>query len=210
MAKLEDGTGTGRRARVTNENRLSVDSVSFSAEENAIRRGEGWQLAAAVPGVGHVEFQDDQQTAMLYFENTDPLDMILDRLVVVLGSVTGGTGDWFLQAVRNPTVGTISNPAGVSNSNHGSSKEYPGSVFRSLSPVTNGGVAGTDFDTITGGTGAVLPIQQTSNRIVLPLGRRLPTGSSFGVRLTPPTGTTAARALVVAHVYLDFDSEASS
>ena len=73
MAKIEDGTGTGRRTRVTAENRLSVDSVSFRAEENAIRRGEGWQLAAAVPGVGHVEFQDDQQTAMRYWIVTGKL-----------------------------------------------------------------------------------------------------------------------------------------
>ena len=209
MAKLEDGTGTGRRARVTAENRLSVDSVVFSAEENAIRRGEGWQIASAVPGVGHIEFQAAQQTAMLYFSNEDPLDLILDRLVVVLGTPAGGTGDWQLQALRNPEIGTISELAGASNSNHGSSKDFPGVALRSLGPVTGGGVAGTDFDTLTGGTGAVLPIQQSSNRTVLPLGRRLPTGSTFGVRLTPPAGTTSARALVVAHVYLDFDTSAS-
>lgn len=206
MAKIDDGTGSGRRARVTQENRLSVDSVSFRAEENAIRRGEGFQIASAGGGIGNISFTTSQQTAMLYFDNTDPLDLILDRLVVVLGTATGGTGDWLLQNVRNPTIGTISTAAGVSNSNHGSAKTFPGTALRTLSPITAGAVAGVDFDTIVGGTGAVLPIQQTANRTVLPLGRRLPTGSSFGVRLTPPPGTTAATALCVAHVYLDFDT----
>jgi hypothetical protein len=217
MAIIDDGTGSNRSVRVTSENRLSVDSVIFRAEENAIRRGEGWQIASAVPGVGHIQFDGAAgaggvTTAMLYFDNQDPLDMILDRLVVVLGSAAGATGDWFLQPVRNPSLvgATISNPAGVSNSNHGNSKAFPGTALRSLSPVDGGGVAGTDFDTITGGTGAVLPIQTQSNRTVLPLGRRLPQGQSFGVRLTAPPGITGTvAALVVAHVYLDFDTGAA-
>jgi hypothetical protein len=195
MAKIDDGTGTGLQARVTSENRLATEAVVISAEENAIARGEGWQITS-----GPITFGAATQTAMLYFNNTGVLDVVMDRAVLILGTVTGGTGDWTFQTQRNPNAGTIITnavAAGVSNSNHGSATVYPGDAYK--------GVVG---DTLTGGTGAPLPLQPASNRTVFPLGRRLPTGASIGWVITPPTGTTNAVAIVVAHAYVDFDSGA--
>ena len=134
--------------------------------------------------------------------------VVVDRVVVILGTATGGTGDWLVQVVRNPTGGTLLTnavPAGVSNSNHGSSSAYPGNAYRTLTPVSTG-AAGTNYDTLTGGSGAVQPLKPTIDRVILPLGRRLPRGSSLGVNVTPPAGTTAAQALVVAHVFVDEDT----
>ena len=208
MASIEDGAGSSRKARVNLLNRLSVDATVFDGEDDAIRRGEGWQIASAGSGVGNITFNAQQETGILYFSNEGLADLVVDRVVVILGTATGGTGDWLLKVIRNPTGGTtISNAvaAGVSNSNHGSAVAYPGQAFRTLSPV-NTGTAGVDYDTLTGGTGAVQPLKQTIDRVILPLGRRLPTGFSLGVNLTPPAGTTSAQALIVAHVYLDTDS----
>lgn len=208
MARIEDGTGSNRRVRVTAENRLEVDSVGVSGEDNAIRVGEGWQIASAGGGAGNISFTASQQTAMLYFDNTGDLDIVVDRVVIILGTATGGTGDWSFRLIRNPTGGTIIDnavAAGVSNSNHGSAGAYPGVAYRSLTPVSTG-VAGTNYDTLTGGSGAVQPLKQTIDRVILPVGRRIPRGFSLGCTLTPPTGTTAASALVVAHVYIDRDS----
>jgi hypothetical protein len=124
----------------------------------------------------------------------------VDRVVVILGTATGGTGDWLFRLIRNPTGGTLIDnavSAGISNSNHGATNAYPGVAYRSLTPVSTG-AAGTNFDTLTGGSGATQPLKQTIDRVILPVGRRLP--------LTPPTGTTAASALIVAHVFIDRDS----
>ena len=208
MAKIEDGTGSSRRARITAENRLEVDSVTVSGEDNAIRVGEGWQIASAGSGAPNISFTASQQTAPLYFSNTGELDIVVDRVVVILGTATGGTGDWLFRLVRNPTGGTIIDNAvnaGISNSNHGAANAYPGVAYRSLTPVSTG-VAGTDFDTLTGGSGATQPLKQTIDRVILPVGRRIPQGFSLGCTLTPPTGTTAATALIVAHVFIDRDS----
>ena len=208
MAKIEDGAGSSRRARVTQERRLAVDSVAVAGEDNAIRVGEGWQIASAGSGAGNISFTASQETAMLYFDNTGELDIVVDRVVVILGTATGGTGDWSFRLVRNPTGGTIIDnavAAGVSNSNHGSGAAFPGVAYRSLTPVSTG-VAGTNFDTLTGGSGAVQPLKQTIDRVILPVGRRIPRGFSLGCLLTPPSGTTAASALIVAHVFIDRDS----
>ena len=191
---LRDGSGKSYLVKVTQNNRLTTESVTLSAENDAIRIGEGWQIAS-----GSVAFTAATQTAMLYVKNTDERALVLDRAVLILGTATGGTGDWTFQTLRNPEEsGTlISNavPAGISNSNHGSALLPSADAYR--------GVQGDTVDLGGLGTGAPLPLQQTSNRTVFPLGRRLELGSSIAWRLTPPTGTTAATAVLVTHFYYD-------
>lgn len=191
---LRDGSGKSYLVKVTQNNRLTTESVTLAAENDAIRIGEGWQIAS-----GSVAFTAATQTAMLYVKNTDERALVLDRAVLILGTATGGTGDWTFQTLRNPEEsGTlISNavPAGISNSNHGSALLPSADAYR--------GVQGDTVDLGGLGTGAPLPLQQTSNRTVFPLGRRLELGSSIAWRLTPPTGTTAATAVLVTHFYYD-------
>ena len=191
MSIILDGKGRGYRAAVTPDQRLRTESVTIDPEDDAIRVGEGWQIAT-----GPINFTSDAASGILYMKNLGSLDLVLDRAVLLLGSVTGGAGDWTFQTLRNPdesgTIITNAVDAGISNSNHGSQK-LPDAVY----------FKGVPGDTLTGGTGAPLPIQQASNRTVYPFGRRLPLGSSIGFKLTPPSGTTAATAVLVTHVYYD-------
>ena len=193
MSIILDGKGRGFRAAVTPDQRLRTEAVSIDPEDDAIRVGEGWQITSAP-----ITFTDDVASGILYLKNLGSLDLVLDRAVLLLGTSTGGTGDWTFQTLRNPgdyasdTILTNGVTAGISNSNHGSQKLPDAEYFR--------GVPG---DTLTGGTGAALPIQQQSNRTVYPFGRRLPLGSSVGFKLTPPTGNTNATAVLVTHVYYD-------
>ena len=194
FTQIKDGAGGGYSATVTEGNRLTTESVVVSAENDAIRIGDGWQIAS-----GPVAFTAATQSAILYVRNTDAQALILDRAVLILGTATGGAGDWSFRTIRNPgATGTlVSNAvaAGVSNSNHGSAKIPNATAYR--------GVQGDTVDTGLAGTGALLPIQQASNRTVFPLGRRLEIGSSIAWELTPPTGTTAATAVLVTHFYYD-------
>jgi len=120
--------------------------------------------------------------------------------VLILGSAVGATAtaDWTVQVLRNPTGGTIIDnavAAGISNSNHGSANIPTGLNYK-----------GVESDTFTDGTGAAQPIKQSIDRIILPLGRRLPKGTSIGFRVTPPAGTTSATVLIVTHWWYDEDS----
>lgn len=189
MTFILDGKGKGYQAQVTANNRLGVDAVTIRGEEDAIRVGEGWQIAS-----GLLTLTGSGETAILFIKNTSELDLVLDRAVLVLGS-SDGTGDWGFKTLRNPTAGSIVTnelAAGISNSNHGSGKVPQAEAFR-----------GIENDTLTDGAGVTLPIQQTENRTVFPLGRRLTTNTSIGFVLTPPPGNSSAKAVLVTHFYYD-------
>jgi hypothetical protein len=193
---IQDGTGTKTKLRITGANRALVQAVTITEEDDAIIRGEGYQIAS-----GTVSFTGATTTGVLYIKNNDDRDFVLDRAVLILGSAVGASSDqdWTFTVLRNPTAGTtITNQlnAGISNSNHGSNNTPNAISYR-----------GVEGDTITDGGGAAQPIKQSIDRIILPLGRRLPKGTSIGFRITPPTGVTSTKALVVTHWWYDDDTQ---
>ena len=189
---IQDGTGTKTKLKITNNSRALVQSVTISEEDDAIIRGEGYQIAS-----GLVTFTASTATGMLYVKNNDDRDFIMDRAVLILGSAIGAAADedWSFAVLRNPTQGTtITNElvAGVSNSNHGSNNLPRASSYR-----------GVEGSTITDGSGVTQPIKQTIDRLTFPLARRLPKGTSIGFRITPPAGTTSTNVVVVTHWWYD-------
>lgn len=198
---LLDGTGKGFRAQITQNNRLAVEAIQITGEDDAIRFGEGWQISTGPT----VTFSGNNTAAMLYIKNLDSRNFVLDRAVLILGSAAGAgaTDDWTFRVLRNPgengTIVTNAVTAGISNSNHGSS----------LTPnaVTYRGVENDTVDTGNIATGAPLPIQQGSNRTIYPLGRQLPTNSSIAFTLQAPANTTSAKAVLVTHWYYDVSGQ---
>jgi hypothetical protein len=193
---IQDGTGTGDRLRITPFNRMLAQSVVITEEDDAISRGDGYQIAS-----GLLTFTAPSASAVLYTKNEDDRDFVLDRAVLILGSAVGAgtTDDWTFQVLRNPTSGSIIDnavAAGISNSNHGSANIPTGLNYK-----------GVQEDTFVDGAGAPQPIKQSIDRIILPLGRRLPKGTSIGFKLTPPDRTTSATAIVVTHWWYDEDTK---
>lgn len=193
MTMIEDGKGTGVRSQVNQRNRLVTESVVFDREDDAISFGFGYQITS-----GPVVYTSSTASAVLFMKNLEDVDVVLDRVVLMISTATGATGDWSHRILRNPEAGTIIDnalPAGISNSNHGSANILNGDgaqIFK-----------GVQGDTILGGTGVPLPVQVQSNRILFPIGRRIPKNSAFAVEITPPPGTTAATSVTVCHVFLD-------
>ena len=195
MAKIEDGTGFGYAAKVDNTNRLEVAASVVDEERVAILRGEAWAV-----GTGLLQFTAANNAAVVYIKNDSEADLIVDRMRVMFGTATGGTGDWLFRIDRNPTGGTIidnATAAGVLNINHGSSTTPQGLFYKSsVSPI-----AGTP-DTVTGGSGSQFPIKSTGeNQLIIPAGRILPTGSSLALQVQPPAGTTSAYINIVTRCY---------
>lgn len=191
MPAILDGTGAGFRAKVNSLNQLKTSSVSEDAEAFATDLGDAYQIVS-----GRLTLTTANPSAVLYVQNLDVRNFVLDRVVLVCGTSTGGAGnDWGFQTQRNPTGGTIistANPAGVSNSNH-SSAQTPNSI--------NYAGDGTAL-TLTGGTGVTLPIRDSiAARQTFPLGRVLGQGASIGWVVTPPSGNTSCDVVVVAHLY---------
>lgn len=195
MARIEDGTGQGLYARVDKTNRLEVAASVIAEEREAILAGNAWAI-----GTGLLEFTSANNAAVIYIKNESEADLIVDRFRVMLGTSTGGTGDWRFRIDRNPTGGTIisnASSAGVLNINHGASTTPQGLFYRSsVNPV-----AGTP-DTVTGGQGSQFPIKSSGeNQLIIPAGRILPTGSSLALQVQPPTGNTSAFINIVTRCY---------
>jgi hypothetical protein len=193
---IQDGSGTKNKLRITGQNRALVQAVIITEEDNAITTGDGYQIASTP-----VSFTGPTGSAVLYTKNDDDRDFVLDRAVLILGSAVGAgtTDDWTFQVLRNPTSGSIIDnavAAGISNSNHGSANIPTGLNYK-----------GVQEDTFVDGSGAPQPIKQSIDRIILPLGRRLPKGTSIGFKLTPPDRTTSATAIVVTHWWYDEDTK---
>lgn len=190
MPAILDGTGAGFRAKVNSLNQLKTSAVSEDAEAFATDLGDAYQIVS-----GRLNLTSASPSAVLYVQNLDERNFVLDRVVLVCSTSTGGAGnDWGFQTQRNPNGGTIistATPAGVSNSNH-SSAQTPNSV----------NYAGAEGLTLTGGTGVTLPIRDSiAARQTFPLGRVLGQGSSIGWVITPPSGNTSCDVVVVAHLY---------
>ena len=190
MTIIQDGSGKGYKAKVSKVNRLFVEASIVDLEDEAIRTGDGYQITSKP-----VSFTGANTSAILYIENTNTLDFVLDRAVLILSTATGGSGDWTFQILRNPTSGTIVDnavAAGISNSNHGSGKTPDAICY-----------LGVENDTLVDGTGVPLKLRGSESRLVFPLGRRLPTGASIGFKVTPPPSTTSASVVLVTHFYFD-------
>lgn len=189
MARIEDGIGQGYSAGVDKTNRLLVNAASVSDEILATIEGEAFGIGTAT-----VAFTAATQSGILYLLNQDTRPLIIDRARVMLGTATGGTGDWVINFVRNPTAGTIITnalAAGITNVNHGSNIVPTALAYR-----------GVQGDTLTGGTGGNFPIKSSGDgQVIFEFGRVLPTGSAFGILLTPPTGTTAANVFIQLRCY---------
>jgi hypothetical protein len=190
--KIQDGRGTGERAKVNSLGQLSVNAVGQTRENFSTEFGNAYQVTC-----GSITLTNDSASALLYIKNESDNKLVLDRVVLIMG-VSDGTGDAKFQTLRNPTAGTIITnelQAGTSNSNHGSNNTLDGLTYK-----------GVQGDTFTDGAGVPIPIQPQVNRSLLPLNRVIPKGSSIGWNFTPPAGNTNCNVVIVAHVYyLDLD-----
>ena len=130
---IRDGTGGGYLAKVTANNRLASEAIVITGEDDAIRVGEGWQISSKP-----VAFTAGTASAILYVKNNDARNFVLDRAVLILGYAVGAgaTENWTFRVLRNPeesgTIVSNALAAGISNSNHGSSKQPAGLLYRGV------------------------------------------------------------------------------
>ena len=63
---IQDGTGTGLRAKVNSSNRLTVDSIETTAESLASGSGDSFNVSNDI-----VEITSDTETALIHIQNTN-------------------------------------------------------------------------------------------------------------------------------------------
>jgi hypothetical protein len=190
---IENGGGAPQAwAKVDVNNRLHTLSVS-----------EGFNIDAALKGVnfninsGSVSLTSANKSAVFYFKNNEIRKFIIEDIIVITGSSTGGTGDLSIDIIQNPTTGTIIDnevaASTVANRNFGlTSSTLSADVFRGVEGDTF--TNGTMFaDTTRGSTGVV---EFDADVLVLPR------GSSIGVEVTPQPSNTSMSVKVAVVGYL--------
>lgn len=180
--QIEDGVGTGKRVKITEDNRMETFSITETRMADiSLKKGESFIVTS--------DFISLTTTAsfsgMLYIKNTDASKNLFIDKVRVCGT---GTSMNALQCkfFKNPTTGTLISDANdgiVVASNLGSNITFTGTVYAASADgktVTNG----TQFSQFT----IHLPghtIQEYDGALILP------GGSSLAIAVQPGAATTA-------------------
>jgi len=187
-----DGTGTGKLAKVDNENRLRTYSIVQSSLEHSVDEGNGYFIHTGV-----ITLTDAAETPILYLKSNETRDLIIDSLFIGLGTSTNGTAtvQATITVVKNATAGTIVSGATAvdinSNRNFGSNKALSADAYK-----------GATGNTMTDGSDHIIMYQEDFTQIEYNLTEELTPGSSIGVKLTPPTSNTSlpCYAAIVCHL----------
>ena len=176
--QIQDGTGSKRKVKVSNANRLYAESVIRTEREEESLLGEAY-----IVGSGFVTLTGTSTSAVLYLKNNEDSDLVITRFLIGVKKSSGGTENFITGIIyQNPTsmVSGTTNPLIINNVNFGSSNTV-------------------DVDSEIGQTGALLVggsaylsiVAPTENLTSESASTILPKGSSIGVFITPPAGNTS-------------------
>ena len=177
---IQDGTGSGYRARVNSDNHLHTRAISESGGTDAALAGNLYNINTET-----INLTSANASALLYMKNTDTVPWIVNRVFYNAGPSTGGTGDFLAEVIANPSAGTLVSGGSAltpHNLNFGSSKELVGTVLK-----------GAEGSTITDGTVRVSTIIPVAGaRVLISFDSIiLEPGSSIAVRITPQSGNSS-------------------
>ena len=168
--RIEDGTGSGKQAKVNVQNRLTTHAVTETQAAHAAETAQAYNI-----NTGLISISGD--ATLIYFKNTEEEDYVIEA--IALGSFEGIThsDDPYITLIRNPTGGDLISDASVvsmnQNRNFGSNKTLSANIYR-------GKVGGT----ITGGDEIAILQATPGGRSFYGIDFRLPSGSSLAIKLT--------------------------
>jgi len=190
---IEDGTGTGKKVAVTENNRLKTTGVDLTLNQAATEAGDTYNINTDVIGL-----TSNGESALFYVKNNEDTDMLIDAIIVNFKNFVGTGGQPTLKIYRNPTNGTLitANSIAVqSNRNYGSSQTFNGSIIQ-----------GVEGNTFTGQDAIIEVFLPTTDAVTLIQFETLivlPKGSSVGISYTPPTGITTMDIVVAVNALVN-------
>ena len=139
MVKIVDGTGKSFEAKVDSDNRLHVESLSYSSEHHANHSlGEAYTLDVSQTPTGAGDY-------FLYLKNTSEDDMVIEGFTIKVASAESIKWD------INPTGTAVGTSATPTNLNAGSGKAATGTFVtgNDITGLTTGSIAYTTWHTST-------------------------------------------------------------
>jgi outer membrane lipoprotein SlyB len=180
MTQIVDGTGSGRRAHIDGNHRISVKSVNIRESEASTHLGDSYNL-----NTGIITLTNDTETPVMYVKNNEVADLHIIGTAYGFWTSTGGSPtDTQITVIRNPTAGTIvstaANVAINSNRNYGSAKTLNVDAY-----------VGATGDTLTDGTDHLIFYATSGSRIAPNIDEIISKGSSIALKIKPPAGNTS-------------------
>lgn len=170
---IEDGTGSGKKAKVNADNKVEVSAITLSEYEEAALDGRAFNINTeiiALTGTG--------ESAVLYVKNNEAQPISIQGFFIGVGTLSGTSSESILvQAFTNPSGGTIVDNASaitIANRDLGSTKTFSIDAYK-----------GVDGDTLTGQdtTPILYQFQGGSSRVFGTVNLVLPRGASIGVTI---------------------------
>lgn len=170
---IEDGTGSGKKAKVNADNKVEVSAITLSEYEEAALDGRAFNINTeliALTGTG--------ESAVLYVKNNEAQPISIQGFFIGVGTLSGNSSESILvQAFTNPTGGTIVDNASaitIANRDLGSTKTFSIDAYK-----------GVNGDTLTGQdvTPILYQFQGGSSRVFGTVNLVLPRGASIGVTI---------------------------
>ena len=189
---VQDGTGSGYKAKVDENFRVHTEGVTRSALTEAVFQGEAFNF-----NTGSMVLTSANESAIGYFKYNGADPFVVKEILFIIGATTGGSGDGTARIYKNPTGGTIvTNALAVEtaeNRDFSSSITVEGDLYKGAEGYTTTG--GTTFaDTARSSFGTVITFD--AGEIIL---RK---GNSLAVTWAPPTGNTSQSAKIAATGYI--------
>ena len=176
--QIQDGTGSSKKVKVGNSNRLFTESTTRSEREEQSITGEAY-----IVGTGFVNLTASTTSAVLYFKNNEDVDLVVTRFLIGVKKSVGGTENFITGIIyKNPTsmVSGTGNPLAINNVNFGSSN-----TINADSEIGQQGAL------LAGGSAYLATVAPTESLTSEDASTILPKGSSIGVFIAPPPGNTS-------------------
>jgi hypothetical protein len=186
MTILDDGTGTGNRAKVAS-NRLFTHAISEGESVHATEKANSYNI-----NTGTIGLTSASDSGIFYLENSENADLVIEAVAAGVGSA-GTTSDvTTVTLVRSPTSVSFSTAVDMNqNRNFGSSKTLTATAYK-----------GAEAATITGGDDIIQFFMGSGTRLFAPINLVIPKGESMAIRMNTNTtgGTTNVYAAVVCYL----------
>ena len=172
MAKISDGAGTSREARVDGDLRLHTQSVIIPEVVQATDRGVAYNT-----NTGAITISSTGTSGILYIRNDDVYEYVVEAIAI--GNDGGATMSPrpYIEVYSNPSAGTLISGAIPVEMNANRN-------FSTTRPFVSSAYKGTDTATLSGGTKVALLQSTPGGRDFFTINFILRPGNSIGITYT--------------------------
>ena len=190
MAKITDGAGTSRAAKVDDDLRLHTQSISIPEVVQATDKGLAYNI-----NTGLITINSTGTSGLLYIKNDDVFEYVVEAIAI--GNDGGATmaPRPYIEVYSNPSSGTLI--SGATDVEMNANRN-----FSNTRPFASSAYKGDGSTTLAGGTKVALLQSTTGGRDFFTINFILRPGNSIGIDYTRTVSAGSSEVYVAAIGFL--------